>query len=176
MARVCLGEVAGAHGIRGAVRVRCFTERPENLAAYGPLSDEAGGRQFRLRLIGPAKGGVLAAIEGIADRNAAEALQGLRLFVERAALPATAAEEYYHADLVGLRAELEDGTALGRVVAVHDFGAGDMIEVAGEAGEARIYPFTREIVPRVEIEAGRLVVMPPGEIVVEPAAGEGEEE
>ncbi len=171
MARICLGQVVAAHGIRGLVRVRCFTERPESLTAYGPLSDEGGGRYFRLQLRGPAKDGVLAAVEGVGDRTAAEALRGLRLYVERAALPKTVAEEYYHADLVGLQAVLDDGTALGPVVAVHDFGGGDMIEVAqAEGGGNLVYPFTRAVVPVVDVAAGRLVIVPPGEIV---AAGPG---
>jgi 16S rRNA processing protein RimM len=159
--RVCVGLVTGPHGIRGAVRIKSFTAVPDDIARYGPLADESGRRRFALAVIGAAKGVLLAQIEGIEDRNRAEALRGLKLYLPRAALPPPAADEYYHADLVGLAAELPDGTAVGRVHAVHDFGAGDVIEIARPAAPPALVPFTRAAVPLVDLAAGRLVIDPP---------------
>lgn len=161
-----MGEVVGVHGVKGVVRVRSFTEDPEAVAAYGPLQDERGGRLI-LHPVGRAKGLVLARIEGVTDRTQAESLRGTRLYVERAALPAIAeSEAYYHADLIGLAAESAEGEALGRVAAVHDFGAGDLLEIetaprAGRrTGESLLVPFTRAAVPEVDLAAGRVVVRP----------------
>ena len=147
--------------MRGAVRVKSFTADPEDVARYGPLEDESGERRFSLRLVGSAKGVVIARLAGVADRDRAEGLRGLRLYLARAALPPTAAEEYYHADLIGLEAALADGTALGQVRAVHDFGAGDTLEIARPEGPPAMVPFTRAIVPIVDLAGGRLVLDPP---------------
>jgi len=156
--------VVGAHGVRGLVRIKSFTEAPGDIAAYGPLSDEAGARSFAVRVTGEAKGAILAAIAGVADRDAAEALKGTRLYVDRAALPVPVdAEEFYHADLIGLMAEDRAGRALGRVVAVHNFGAGDLLEIAPEGGQSLLLPFTKAAVPEVDLAGGRLVVEPPAE-------------
>jgi len=159
--RVCLGVVAGPHGVHGAVRIKSFTEEPEDIARYGPLTDETGGRRFELRLVGTAKGVVIARLSGVEDRDQAEALRGLRLYLARSALPQIAAEEYYHADLIGLEAVLGDGTPVGRVRAIHDFGAGDTLELARPGAPPVMVPFTRAIVPSVEPAAGRLVLDPP---------------
>ena len=160
-ARVCVGVIVGAQGVRGAVRVKPFTAEPDGVAAYGPVEDEAGARRFELRLVGRAKGVVIAALPGVADRDAAEALRGVRLYVSRARLPAPEEEEWYHADLLGLRAVLADGTVLGRVQAIHDFGAGDSIEIEREGAPPLLVPFTRAAVPVVDLAAGKLVVAPP---------------
>src|SRR3954467_15447493 len=117
--RVCVGVITGAQGVRGAVRVKSFTAEPEDVASYGPLEDERGERRFALRLVGSAKGVLIAMIAGIDDRDRAEALRGVRFYLPRAALPPTDEEEYYHADLIGLAASLADGTPLGTVRAVH---------------------------------------------------------
>ena len=159
--RVCVGAVAGAHGVRGAVKIKSFTATPEDVASYGPLEDESGKRQFSLRLIGAGKGVLIGHLSGIADRNQAEAARGLRLYLPRAALPPTEEDEYYHADLIGLEAVLPDGTAVGPVRAVHDFGAGDTLEIARAEGPPLIVPFTRAVVPSVDLAAGRLVIEPP---------------
>jgi 16S rRNA processing protein RimM len=159
--RVCLGVVTGAHGVQGAVRIKSFTARPEDVGRYGPLSDEGGQRSFDLHLLGSAKGVVIARVGGIQDRNQAEALRGLRLYLPRSALPETNAEEYYHADLIGLQAVLRDGTPVGQVRAIHDFGAGDTLELARPGAPPLMVPFTRAVVPVVEPAAGRLVVDPP---------------
>ena len=159
--RVCLGVVTGPHGVQGAVRIKSFTEAAEDVARYGPLADETGGRRFELRLIGAGKGVVIARLAGVEDRNQAEALRGLRLYLPRSALPQTDADEYYHADLLGLEAVLGDGTPVGRVRAIHDFGAGDTLELTRPGAPPVMVPFTRAIVPIVVPAAGRLVLDPP---------------
>ena len=161
--RLCLGVIAGAHGLRGAVRVKTFTALPEAIADYGPLADAAGGRRFALSLVKVGKGAALVRIEGVADRTAAEALRGVELFLDRAALPPAAdEEEFYHADLVGLAAVDAGGVRLGTVRALHDFGAGDLIEVLpDEGGQPRVFPFTREAVPKIDLAAGAVTIDPP---------------
>ncbi len=186
--RVCVGVVTGAHGVRGAVRLKSFTAEPEDVAGYGPLEDERGERRFALRIVGSAKGVLIAAISGIDDRDRAEALRGLRLYLPRSALPPTEEEEYYHADLIGLDAALADGTPIGTVRAVHDFGAGDTLEIERASGPPVMVPFTRAVVPVVDLDAGRLVIDPPPGLLDEaapqrrgphpnppPLAGEGRE-
>ncbi|MEX2297712.1 MAG: ribosome maturation factor RimM [Dongiaceae bacterium] len=170
--RVLLGRIAGAHGVRGEVRLASFTEQPEAIAAYGPLSDKSGKRQFALVLKGRVRGdNLVAAIAGIEDRNAAEALAGTELYVDRAQLPAIDDEgAYYHVDLIGLSVEDRDGRALGRVMNVADYGAGPMLEIRGEGSEL-LLPFTDAVVPIVDLAGGRLVVVPPAEIEARPPAG-----
>lgn len=164
---VQVGVVVGAHGVRGAVRIKSFTAEPGAVGAYGPVEDEAG-RRFALRVLSVGKV-VTAALEGVGDRDAAEALKGTRLYVPRAALPAVAdREEFYHADLIGLRAETAAGEAVGRVQAVHDFGAGDLIEIARDAGGSLMLPFTRQRVPAVDLAGGRVVVEVPAEVEARP--------
>ena len=153
--------VTAPHGVQGAVRIKSFTEQPEDVAGYGPLTDEAGLRRFELRVVGAGKGVVIARLSGVEDRNQAEALRGLRLYLPRSALPQTEAEEYYHADLIGLEAVLADGTPVGRVRAIHDFGAGDTLELARPGAPALMVPFTRAVVPSIELASGRLVLDPP---------------
>jgi 16S rRNA processing protein RimM len=158
-----MGVVGAPHGVRGAVRIKSFTDEPEAIARYGALEDESGERQFKLRVVGSAKGEgmVISQLLGVDDRDGAEALRGLRLYAPRAALPATAEDEFYYADLVGLTAALGDGTGLGKIIAVHDFGAGDMLEIARDAGAAVLVPFTRATVPVVDLAGGRIVIDPP---------------
>jgi 16S rRNA processing protein RimM len=172
-----MGVVGAPHGVRGAVRVKSFTDLPEAIASYGALEDESGVRRFALRIVGAAKGDgmVIAQLSGVADRDQAEALRGLRLYASRTVLPATEDDEFYHADLVGLAAMLDDGTKLGMVTAVHDFGAGDVIEIAPTGGRPVLVPFTRAAVPIVDIAGGRVVIDPPDGLfdapkVREPAA------
>lgn len=164
---VCVAAVATAHGLRGALKLRCFTERPEDIAAYGPVFDRQGRRLFELTIISPAKGGVIAKAEGIDDRNAAEALRGLEFFVPRAALPELDDEEFYYQDLEGLIAVHADGSRVGVVKQIVNHGAGDLIEIADDDGDVRILPFDRETVPTIDLERGRLVISPRPEIVVE---------
>jgi 16S rRNA processing protein RimM len=147
--------------VQGAVRIKSFTEEPEAVARYGPLADETGGRHFELRLIGAGKGVLIARLSGVEDRNQAEALRGLRLYLPRAALPQPDAEEFYHADLIGLEAVLGNGTPIGRVRAIYDFGAGDTLELERPGAPSVMVPFTRAVVPSIELAAGRLVLDPP---------------
>lgn len=166
--RVCVGIVAGAHGVRGAVRIKSFTVEPKGLVQYGPAEDESGRRQFKLSFIGTAKGVVLARLSGIADRDQAEALRGMRLYLPRDALPPPEEDEYYHADLIGLAAVLGDGTNIGTIQAVHDFGAGDCLEIARPERQPLMVPFTRAAVPVVDIAGGRVVLDPPAGLLETP--------
>ncbi len=160
--RILLGQIASAHGIRGEILVRTFTGDPAAIATYGPLSDKSGTRSFRLKIVRVTDKGVIARVEGVADRTAAEPLKGTELYVERSKLPPPADDEFYHADLVGLGVELEDGTAYGIVRAVVNFGAGDLVEVS-RAGlpSSELIPFTKTNVPTIDFAAGRLTVVPP---------------
>lgn len=162
--RTCVGAIAGAFGVRGEAKLKCFTEDPAAVGEYGPLWTEDGTRNFTVKLTRPVKGGYAARLSGVATREDAEALKGTRLYADRAALPEPEEDEFYHADLLGLRVELADGTPLGRIKAVQDFGAGDVIEYVPEGGGESVYlPFTREIVPVVDIAGGRIVIEPPPE-------------
>lgn len=161
--RICVGAIAGAHGVKGLVKIKSFTEEPDGVAAYGPLSDEAGEREFTIALTGRAKGLIIARIDGVEDRNTAEALRGTRLYVERAALPPTAEEAYYHTDLIGLEAVGMDGAPVGEVKALYNYGAGDVIEIQRRDKDLLLLPFTKAAVPEVDLEGGRLVVREPEE-------------
>ena len=161
--RVCVGAVAGAHGVRGDVRIKSFTQWPEDIAAYGPLEDERGERIFALTLHGRARGLLIGSVEGIDGRDAAEALRGERLYVDRTRLPEPAGEdEFYHADLLGLSAVDGGGNRCGEVAAILPAGAAAVLEIDPGGGEATILvPFTREHVPEIDIPAGRVVIDPP---------------
>lgn len=172
-ARICLGVVTGAHGVKGLVRIKSFTAEPAAVAAYGPLADESGARRFALTLVGSGKGVLLARIQGIADRDAAERLKGVRLYVRRTDLPPPADDEFYMADLVGLEARLGDGSPLGTVRAAHDFGAGASLEIERDGGKTVLVPFTRAAVPVVDIAAGKITVAPPAGLLDEEPAREG---
>jgi 16S rRNA processing protein RimM len=168
--RVLLGVVAAPHGVRGLVRIKSFTEDPMAVASYGPLSDESGNKKYRVEALSAARDAVLARIEGVADRTAAEAVRGLRLYVERSALPEAGEREWYEADLVGLPAVGKDGRSWGKVVAFHDFGAGPVMEVSA----GLMLPFTDEAVPEIDIEGGKVIVDPPAGLLA--AANEKEAE
>ena len=159
--RVCLGAIAGAHGVRGDIRVKCFTETLENVAAYGPVQSEDRARQFTLQFIRAAKGdfAIFRAPE-IKTREDAEALKGTRLYVDRASLPKTAEDEFYLDDLVGLKVTTENGDAAGEISAVYNFGAGDLLEIKNVPGRKGLHlvPFTRENASKVDIAARTLVI------------------
>jgi 16S rRNA processing protein RimM len=166
-ARVCVGAVAGAFGVRGEVRLKSFCAEPEAIAGYGPLSTEDGSRRFEVTITRKIPQGFAARLSGVATREEAEALKGQRLYADRDRLPALPEDEFYHADLIGLEVVDTGGAPLGRVIAVHDHGAGDILEIArgGAPGAARggsiLLPFTREVVPTVDLSAGRIVADPP---------------
>jgi 16S rRNA processing protein RimM len=161
---VCLGAIVGPHGVGGAVRVRSFTAVPSDLVRYGALSDAAGGRRLVLHLTGESRGLLIARVEGVTDRDGAASLRGLRLHVARAALPEPEPESFYHVDLIGLAAVDRAGAEIGRVAAVHDLPAGDVLEIARHDGGELLLPFTRAVVPAVEPRAGRIVIDPPCEV------------
>jgi 16S rRNA processing protein RimM len=167
-----MGVIGRPHGVRGLVRVQAFTARPEDIAAYGPLSDETGGRTFRLEIVTPGEMPVVR-IAGVADRDAAARLTGTRLHVDRAVLPPPEEDEFYLADLVGLAAVDVAGAAVGRVAVVHDHGAGTFLEIAREGAAALLLPFTRAAVPVVDIVGRRVVIDPPAEQIVPPSADVG---
>lgn len=165
--KVCLGTIVGVHGVRGTVRIKSFTADPAAIAAYGAVSDESGTRRFAVDVLGQARGAVLARLSGVADRDAAEALRGLRLYVPRDALPKTNEDEFYHADLIGLPVETKEGALLGSVRAVHNFGAGDILELRAGDGREFFLPFSDAIVPSVDLAAGRIVADPPASLLEE---------
>ncbi|MCF8469776.1 MAG: ribosome maturation factor RimM [Parvibaculum sp.] len=162
--KVCLGVVTGAHGVRGLVRVKPFTETPDGVAAYGPVETKDGARVFAIEMRGMTKDLVICHLDGITDRDVAAALRGTELYVPRARLPEPVAEEegWYRADLVGLRAVGADGRDYGRVVGLHDFGAGELLEIApAPGGETVLMGFTNDNVGQVDIAGGRIVIDPP---------------
>lgn len=167
--KLCVGVIVGAHGVRGDLRVKSFTDDPEDLVSYGPLTDAGGAREFKLRILGSARGLLRVHMDGIEDRNAAEALAGIELYAARDRLPEPEGGEFYHADLVGLRAERPDGSFYGTVRALHDFGAGDVIEIALAEGGVVVLPFTEAVAPEVDLDGGRVVIVPPGEIAADDA-------
>jgi len=176
--RVCVGAIAGVRGLKGEVRIKSFTADPDDIAAYGPVSTEDGKRSFRVNVTARAKGLIIARLDGVDDRTAAEALKGTRLYVPRSALPEPGDGVFYHADLIGLKAETRDGASLGTVKAVHNFGAGDILEIAdadGEGKEELLVPFTSDAVPDVDLDKGRIVVAPP-EVLEAPGDNNGEDE
>ena len=167
-----MGRIGAAHGIRGEVRIQSFTEDPMALVDYGPLATSKPGLSIRILSARTTTNVLVARLEGVNDRNAAEKLNGVELFVDRALLPEPDDEDdYYPADLIGLRAQLSDGTEIGTVSAVPNFGAGDLLEVRDtRSGDTYLYPFSKAVVPEVHLSDGYLVIAPP--IEAEP----GEEE
>lgn len=161
-ARVCVGAIAGAFGVRGEVRLKSFTAEPEAIAGYGPLETEDGKRSFDVTLTGQTGNALVARLTGIPDKEAADALRGTRLYVDRARLPDPDEDEYYHADLIGMDVFDAGGTLLGKVTAVHNHGASDLLEIAVPGGgETVLLPFTREAVPTVDLTLRRIVADPP---------------
>jgi 16S rRNA processing protein RimM len=160
--RICVAQIGAAHGIRGEVRLRSFTEEPMAVTAYGPLESEDGTRRFTIEALRPAKDHFVARLAGVADRDAAEKLVNIKLYVSRDKLPPIEdGETFYHADLVGLAAVTPDGAPLGTVTAILNFGAGDLVEIKPQGGgEALMVPFTEAAVPEIDIAAGRMVVVP----------------
>ncbi len=159
--RVCVAQIGAAHGIRGQVRLWSFTEEPEAVASYGVLETEDGG-QFEIEEMRPAKGFFVAQIKGVTDRNAAERLTNLKLYIPRGRLPPTKdPDTFYHADLVGLAAVDASGNALGTVTAIYRYGATDTIEITpAGGGDTLLVPFTHETVPTIDIAGGRIVAVP----------------
>jgi 16S rRNA processing protein RimM len=160
-ARICLGQIGAPHGVRGEVRLHSFTANPTAIAAYGPLEAE-DGRVFKIESLRPAKHALVAKLSGVADRDAAERLTNTKLYVPRDRLPEPAdADEFYHADLIGLRAVDSAGRECGTVVAVHNFGAGDLIELRrADGAQTELLPFDAATVPEVNVRGGTIVIDP----------------
>lgn len=163
-ARICVARIGAAHGVRGEVKLWPFTEDPMAVLHYGPLSTKDGARQFEVARARVAKDHLVAALKGVVTREDAERVNGIELYIARDKLPATEAGEYYHADLIGLRAVDTQGETIGKVLAIHNFGAGDIIEIAPRQGSSLLLPFTNAAVPTVDIAAGHVVIVMPPEI------------
>jgi 16S rRNA processing protein RimM len=163
-AHICIARIGAAHGVRGAVKLWSFTEDPLAVMSYGPLATKDGARSFEVATAREAKGHLVATLKGIATREDAERLNGVELYIARDKLPATDDDEYYHADLIGLAAVTPANEPLGRVTAIHNFGAGDIIEIAPPQGAAMLLPFTNAVVPSVDLASGRVVIELPDEI------------
>lgn len=160
--RVCVARIGAPHGVRGEVKLWSFTADPMALAHYGALEIEDGSRSFEIETLRPHKDFLVARLKGINDRSAVETLRNVALYVARERLPSLAEEgEFYHADLVGLAVVDRSGAALGTVVAVHNFGAGDLLEIQPAEGTSMMLPFTETAVPMVDIARGRIVAEPP---------------
>ncbi|MBM3604347.1 MAG: 16S rRNA processing protein RimM [Alphaproteobacteria bacterium] len=159
--RICVGAIAGAFGVHGEVRLKSFCAEPADIATYAPLTSEDGRRVFTVTLTRPVTGGLGARLSGVATREDAEALKGTTLWTPRSVLPSLPDDEFYHADLIGLDVVDTGGQPLGRVRAIYDHGAGDILEVVG-GSTILMLPFTRAVVPTVDLSARRIVADPPG--------------
>jgi 16S rRNA processing protein RimM len=177
MALVCLGQIGAPHGVHGEVRLRSFTAAPEAIAAYGPLQT-ADGRAIEIEALRPAKDHFVAALAGIHDRDAAAQLANVKLYVPRERLPQPAdPEEYYYSDLIGLAVFDCSGNQIGHVVAVNNFGAGDVLEVRlASSGRTELLAFNARNVPRIDLVAGRIVVDPPADWLSSSPPAEADDE
>jgi 16S rRNA processing protein RimM len=163
-ALICVARIGAPHGVRGAVKLWTFTEDPLAVKRYGPLTTGDGTRSFEVATAREAKGHLVATLKGVVTREDAERLNGIELYIAREKLPETDADEYYHADLIGLAAVNAADEPIGRVTAIHNFGAGDIIEIAPPNGAAMLLPFTNAVVPTVDLAGGRVVIELPAEI------------
>jgi 16S rRNA processing protein RimM len=162
--QICVARIGAAHGVRGAVKLWTFTADPFAVKDYGPLTTKDGARQFEVTDVRAARDHLVATLKGIATREDAERLNGIELYIAREKLPETDDDEYYHADLIGLAAVNTANEPLGRVTAIHNFGAGDIIEIAPAQGLTMLLPFTHAVVPTVDLAGGRVVIELPDEI------------
>ncbi len=161
---ILLGKILSPHGVKGQVKVWSYAEFPYNLIAYGPLTDKSGKRVFKLSLEGQAGGALIATVEGVADRDAAERLRGTELFVPRCAFPDPAQGQYYQSDLVGTPVVTEDGAPFGTLGAFHNFGAGVIAEIRFADGKSEMYAFTEKNFPTIDPANHRITINPPEEI------------
>ncbi|AOZ67928.1 16S rRNA processing protein RimM [Rhodobacter xanthinilyticus] len=162
--RICVGAIAGSFGVKGELRLKSFCTMPEDIAAYGPLYSEDGARSFTVRLTRAVTGGLGARLSGVATKEEADALKGVTLWADRDRLPSLPDDEFYHSDLIGLEVFDTGGAALGKVRAVQNFGAGDILEIYAPGRRTTLMlPFTRTVVPTVDLKAGRIVADPPEE-------------
>ncbi|MFZ5708378.1 MAG: ribosome maturation factor RimM [Pseudomonadota bacterium] len=167
--RICVGAIAGAFGVRGEVRLKSFCADPAAIAGYGPLYTEDGARSFPVKITRGIPGGLAARLGGVTTKEEADALRGVSLYADREKLPSLPDDEFYHADLIGLTVLDTGGAVLGKVLAIHNHGAGDILEVAPPGGaRTLLLPFTRAVVPTVDLTAGRIIADPPEETAGEP--------
>ena len=160
--RVCVAQIGAAHGLKGDVRLWSFTEDPLAVGRYGPLESEDGARRFDIEDLRPGKGHFVARLSGVRDKNAADALCNTKLYIPRERLPKTEDDEsFYHADLIGLAVVTTKGANIGEVAAVHNFGAGDIVEIRLTDKSTMLLPFTDAAVPKVDLDGGRIIVDPP---------------
>lgn len=161
---ICVAEIVGVHGVKGILKLKVFSETPENLMGYMPLCDAAGNRKYDFLTLLPHKNIYLATLKGLKDRTAAEKMRGTKLYIPRDSLPDIEDEgTYYHADLIGMTAKSPEGETLGRIISVANFGAGDLLEIKPVKGASYYLPFTDAIVPHVDLKAKEAtVVIPPG--------------
>jgi 16S rRNA processing protein RimM len=165
--RICVAQIGDAHGLRGGVHLRSFTEDPEAFARYGPLETEDGTRRLEIDTVKPGKDGFNVRFVGITRREQAETLRNINLYVDRDRLPEADEDEFYYADLIGLAAVSQQGDVLGEVIAMHNFGAGDIVELKLSSGGQTMLAFDKATVPEVDIAGGRIVVVMPDEVVVQ---------
>jgi 16S rRNA processing protein RimM len=163
-APICVARIGAAHGVRGAVKLWTFTEDPLAVKHYGPLTTKDGTRQFEVTHAREARDHLVATLKGIVTREEAERLNGVELYIARDKLPETDEGEYYHADLIGLAAVTTTDQPIGRVIAIHNFGAGDIIEIAPPHGPTLLLPFTNAVVPTVDLAGSRVVIELPEEV------------
>ena len=160
--QICVGSIGGAYGVQGDARIKSFCAEPTAIADYGPLASEDGTRTFSLTLLRPIKNGFSVRIDGVTTKEQADALKGVKLYVDRDALPALPDDEYYHTDLVGLTVLDTGGEELGKVHAVHNHGASDVLEIRLPGSSATaLLPFTLDAVPTVDLASGRIIADPP---------------
>lgn len=169
---IFVAQVGAAHGVKGEVKITTFTADPMAMAGYKTLLRQDGSPALAIASARPAKGGIVARLKGVADRNAAEALRGLKLYIRRDSLPEPEEDEFYLADLIGLTVETVEGEVLGKVRTVQDFGAGDLLEIQPRVGANWWLPFTRDAVPEVRLADGKLIAAPPQSIEADPREGQ----
>ncbi len=164
--QVCVGVISGVHGVKGAIVVKPFTERPDDVAAYGPVFIHSGRKSLTLRITGRKKAGLIVNVDGVDDRSSADKLKGEKLYVARARLPEPEDDSWYITDLAGLDVEDEGGRKIGSVVTVQNYGAGDLLEVRppGKGGATMFLPFTKAVIISVDLQSRRIVVKPPEDL------------
>ena len=168
--KICVGTVSGPKGLDGSLRIRSYTTQPEDITSYGPVSDKTEKNHYDIHILQSTKKGLVVKISGIEDRDAAEAIKGLDLYVSRGSLPELDEGEFYFSDLIGLDAVNLNGSLIGKVKSVDNFGAGNVMELEMRDGNFRSLPFSLDVVPVVDIAGGRVVVKPPTELDIEDAA------
>jgi 16S rRNA processing protein RimM len=166
---VLVATFGAAHGIKGEVRVKYHTADPQALVDYSPLRDESFSRSFTFLSARKAGEVAIARVKDITDRNQAETLTHINLYAERSKLPPPDEDEFYHADLIGLRVEGPDGELIGTVQGIYDFGAGEMLDIRRPRRKGVMIPFTREIFPTIDIAGGRAICMPPKGLLADEA-------